>query len=59
MKEMVAVCELDCYECGAFLATKENYNQKRTEVAQEYLRLSKVEIKVVVVARPKGVAISL
>lgn len=42
---MVAFCGLDCYECGAFLATKENNNQKRAEVAQGWSRLFKVEIK--------------
>jgi len=29
---MVAVCELDCHECGAFLATKENDNQKELKL---------------------------
>jgi hypothetical protein len=42
---MVAFCGLDCYECGAFLATKENDAQKRAEVAQEWSKLFKVEIK--------------
>ena len=45
MKEMIAVCGLDCHECGAFLATQDNDNQKRVEVAQEWSRLFKVEIK--------------
>jgi hypothetical protein len=42
---MIAVCGLGCYECGAFLATKENDDQKRIEVAQEWSRLFKAEIK--------------
>ena len=45
MKEMIAVCGLDCHECGAFLATQDNDDQKRAEVAQEWSRLFKVEIK--------------
>jgi hypothetical protein len=42
---MIAVCGLNCYECGAFLAMKENDDQKRAKVAQEWSRLFKVEIK--------------
>jgi len=42
---MVAVCGLNCNECGAFLATKENDDQKRAKVAQEWSRLFKVEVK--------------
>ena len=45
MKEMIAFCGLDCCECGAFLATKENDDQKRAEVDQEWSRLFKVEVK--------------
>lgn len=45
MKEMVAVCGLNCHECGAFLATKENDDQKRAKVAQEWSKLFKVEVK--------------
>ena len=45
MKEMIAFCGLNCFECGAFLATKENDDQKRAEVAQEWSKLFKVEIK--------------
>ena len=29
MKEMISFCGLDCHECGAFLATKEDDDQKR------------------------------
>ena len=42
---MIAFCGLDCYECGAFLAAKEDDNQKRVEVAQEWSKLFKVEIE--------------
>ena len=45
MEKMIAVCGLNCYECRAFLATKENDDQKRAEVAQEWSRLYKVDIK--------------
>lgn len=45
MKEIIAFCGLDCNECGAFLATRENNDQKRAEVAQEWSRLFKVEVK--------------
>ena len=46
MKEMIAVCGLECHECGAFLATKENSDQKRAEVAQEWYKLFKVGVKI-------------
>jgi hypothetical protein len=42
---MIAFCGLDCSKCGAFLATKENNDQKRAKVAQEWSKLFKVEIK--------------
>ena len=45
MKEMIALCGLVCNECGAFLATQDNNDQKRAEVAQEWSRLFKFEIK--------------
>ena len=45
MKEMISFCGLDCHECGAFLATKEDDDQKRAKVAQEWSRLFKAEIK--------------
>lgn len=34
MDEMIAFCGLRCHECGAFIATKNNDDEKRTEVAQ-------------------------
>jgi hypothetical protein len=42
---MIAFCGVDCFECGAFLATKENDDQKRAEVAQERAKRFKVDIK--------------
>lgn len=34
MEEMIAFCGLLCSECGAFLATKNDDDEKRKEVAQ-------------------------
>ncbi len=45
MSEMISFCGLGCHECGAFLATQDNNDQKRAEVAQEWSRLFKVGIK--------------
>lgn len=42
---MIAFCGLNCHECGAFLATKENDDKKRAKVAQEWSKLFKIEIK--------------
>ena len=44
MKEMIAFCGLDCSKCGAFLATKENDDQKRAKVAQDWSKRFKVEV---------------
>jgi hypothetical protein len=33
MVEMIAFCGLDCFQCGALLATRENDDAKRREVA--------------------------
>jgi hypothetical protein len=45
LKEMIAVCGLDCSKCGAFLATQENDDQKRAEVAQDWSKRFKIDIK--------------
>jgi hypothetical protein len=34
MEKMIAFCGLDCGECPTFLATRENDDQKRKEVAE-------------------------
>lgn len=34
MKAMIAYCGLNCYECDAFLATRENDDDLRVEVAR-------------------------
>ena len=33
MNEMIAFCGIDCHECGALIATRENDDAKRKEVA--------------------------
>ena len=45
MSEMVSFCGLLCNECGAFLATKNNNDKKRKEVAELWHKEFKVEIK--------------
>ena len=45
MNKRIAFCGLNCDEGGAFLATKENDGRKRAEVAQEWSKLFKVEVK--------------
>jgi hypothetical protein len=45
MKEMIAYCGLACHECGAYLATVNDDNEKRAEVAAEWSKLFKAEIK--------------
>jgi len=34
MKQMIAFCGLACHECGALLATQDDDDAKRAEVAQ-------------------------
>ena len=36
MGKMIAFCGIDCSECDAFIATKENSDAKRREVAKEW-----------------------
>jgi hypothetical protein len=45
MDEMIAICGLDCHECGAFLATRDNDDEKRAEVAQLWSKEYKTDIK--------------
>jgi hypothetical protein len=42
---MIAFCGLDYHEYGASLAMMENNDKRRPEVAQEWPRLFKVEVK--------------
>jgi len=45
MDEMIAFCGIACQECGAFLATKTNDDEKRAEVAQLWSKEFKTDIK--------------
>lgn len=36
MEKIIAFCGLDCSECSAFIATKENNDAKRREIAKEW-----------------------
>jgi hypothetical protein len=45
MKEMIAFCGLTCHDCGALLATQDDDDAKRAEVAQQWSKLFKVDIK--------------
>ncbi len=41
---MIAFCGLDCHECGAFFATKNNDDEKRAEVAKIWSKQYNAEI---------------
>jgi hypothetical protein len=43
--EMIAYCGLACHKCGAFLATINNDNEKRKEVAAAWSKLYNFVIK--------------
>ena len=45
MAEMIAFCGLACHECGAFLATKNDDDKKRAEVAQLWSKEFNTDIK--------------
>jgi hypothetical protein len=45
MMEMIAYCGIDCEECGALHATRENNDQKRTEVAATWSKEYNADIK--------------
>ena len=45
MANMIAFCGLACHECGARLATKNDDDEKRAQVAKLWSDLFKVEIK--------------
>lgn len=45
MDKMIAFCGITCQECGAFLATRDNNDEKRAEVAQLWSKEFKSDIK--------------
>jgi len=45
METMIAMCGLNCTECGAYLAKKNNDHAKRIETAKEWSEQFQVEIK--------------
>ncbi|GAK50523.1 hypothetical protein U14_01754 [Candidatus Moduliflexus flocculans] len=45
MEQMIAICGLECQNCGAFLATQQNSEQKRIEVAKEWSQMFHADIK--------------
>lgn len=42
---MIAYCGLNCFECKAYIATKNKDDLLRAEVAQEWSEIYKIEIK--------------
>jgi hypothetical protein len=45
MNEMLAYCGLDCLACGAFIATRDQDDAKRKEVAKLWSQLFRADIK--------------
>jgi hypothetical protein len=45
MSEIISFCGLNCGECGAFLATRDNDDQKRAEVAELWSKEYKADLK--------------
>jgi hypothetical protein len=45
MKEIIAYCGIPCHECGAFIATQNNDEQKRVEVANIWSEQDNSDIK--------------
>jgi len=45
MTQNIAFCGLDCGKCGAYLATKEDSDEKRAEVAKMWSKMFNAEIK--------------
>ena len=42
---LIACCGLDCSQCGAYIATKNNDDSKRMEVAKQWSEMYKTDIK--------------
>jgi len=45
MEKIVGVCGITCTECPAFIATQENDDSKRRQVAEEWSKAYNNEIK--------------
>jgi hypothetical protein len=45
MSKMTAMCGLICSECGAFIATRDNDDNKRAEVAKLWSKQYNVDLK--------------
>jgi hypothetical protein len=45
MANLISFCGLPCSECGAYLATKNNDDQKRAEVAELWSKEYKTDLK--------------
>ncbi len=45
MNDMIAFCGINCHECGAFIATKNNDDEKRAEVARVWSKQYNSDIK--------------
>jgi len=43
--DIIACCGLDCSQCGAYIATKNNDDSKRAEVAAQWSAMYKTELK--------------
>jgi hypothetical protein len=44
-KKQIAYCGIVCTECGAYIATQENDNKKRKEVAEKWAKEYKQDFK--------------
>jgi hypothetical protein len=45
MEKMIAVCGINCAECPGYLATRENDDHKRKEVAEQWSKEYQAEFK--------------
>jgi hypothetical protein len=45
MDKMLAYCGITCTDCGAYIATQNNDDAKRKEVAEEWQKQFNVEVK--------------
>jgi hypothetical protein len=45
MKSLIAYCGINCAECPAYIATQENDNAKRRQVAEEWQKMFNPNIK--------------